>query len=373
MNLPPLSLHHLHCLTDATGVIQHARLSIPDRHSGYTGDDNSRALVLAVHIQALRPRAPADQLLHTYLAFLRSVQRPDGWFMNLAGDDPASPDDLSEDCFGRCVWACAEVVQCETAPPAIRDTGRAMLQAALPHAWRLQTIRGCANALLGAALLPDAGDVTAYLADRLVAAYGRSADREWRWFEPILTYDLGRMPQALFRAARRLCDARYHDVAEATLAFLLQVQTADGVFAPIGNKGWYARGGERAIWDQQSLEAGAVAEACIDAYAVTHHAGYIDLARWAFDWYLGGNMLRIPLYDPATGRCFDALTPGRPNLNCGAESLLSYLLAYTALRGVAPVPRLPRAAGAASPSREVRSEVPQVLPGRGHREGLVLG
>ena len=176
--------------------------------------------------------------------------------------------------------------------------------------------------------------MTAYLADRLVAAYGRSADREWRWFEPILTYDLGRMPQALFRAARRLRDARYHEVAEATLAFLLQVQTADGVFAPIGSKGWYARGGERAIWDQQSLEAGALAEACIDAYAVTHHAGYIDLARWAFDWYLGGNMLRIPLYDPATGRCFDALTPGRPNLNCGAESLLSYLLAYTALRGV---------------------------------------
>ena len=333
MNLPPLSLHHLHCLTDATGIIQHARLSIPDRHSGYTGDDNSRALVLAVHLQALWPRAPADQLLRTYVAFLRSVQRPDGWFMNLAGDDPANPDDLSEDCFGRCVWACAEVVQCETAPPAMRDTGRAMLQAALPHAWRLQTIRGCANALLGAALLPDAGDVTAYLADRLVAAYGRSADREWRWFEPILTYDLGRMPQALFRAARRLRDARYHEVAEATLAFLLQVQTADGVFAPIGSKGWYARGGERAIWDQQSLEAGALAEACIDAYAVTHHAGYIDVARWAFDWYLGGNMLRIPLHDPATGRCFDALTPGRPNLNCGAESLLSYLLAYTALRG----------------------------------------
>jgi len=334
MNLPPLSLQHLHCLTDATGIIQHARLSIPDRHSGYTGDDNSRALVLAVHLQALRPRARADQLLRTYLAFLRSVQRPDGWFMNLAGDDPANPDDLSEDCFGRCVWACAEVVQCEAVPPAMRDTGRAMLQAALPHAWRLQSIRGCANALLGAALLPDAGDVTAYLADRLVAAYGRSADREWRWFEPILTYDLGRMPQALFRAARRLRDARYHEVAEATLAFLLQVQTADGVFAPIGSKGWYARGGERAIWDQQSLEAGALAEACIDAYAVTHHAGYIDLARWAFDWYLGGNMLRIPLHDPATGRCFDALTPGRPNLNCGAESLLSYLLAYTALRGV---------------------------------------
>src|SRR3989304_5657064 len=256
--------------------------------------------------------------------------------------------DPSEDCFGRGVWAGAEVVQCEMAPPATRDTGRAMLQAALPHAWRLQTIRGCANALLGAALLPDAGDVTAYLADRLVAADGGSADRGGRWFEPILTYDLGRMPQALFRAARRLRDARYHEVAEATLAFLLQVQTAAGVFAPLGSKGWYARGGERATGDTQYLEAGALAEACIDAYAVTHHAGYIDLARWAFDWYLGGNMLRIPLHDPATGRFFDALTPGRPNLNCGAESLLSYLLAYTALRGVEGLAIWRR--GAASPS-----------------------
>ena len=103
MNLPLLSLHHLHRLTDATGIIEHARLSIPDRHSGHTGDDNSRALVLTVHLQALRPCARADQLLRTYLSLLRSVQRPDGWFMNLAGDDSANPNDLSEDCFGRCV------------------------------------------------------------------------------------------------------------------------------------------------------------------------------------------------------------------------------------------------------------------------------
>jgi len=180
MNLPPLSLHHLHCLTDPTSIIQPARLAIPDRHSGHTGDDNRRALVLTVHLQALRPCTRADQLLRTYLAFLRSVQRPDSWFMNLVGDDPANPDDLSEDCFGRCGgaprWSSARRPRPRFAIPCARCCRRPS-----PHAWRPQTIRGCATALLGAALRPDARDVTAYLADRLVAAYWRSADREWRF------------------------------------------------------------------------------------------------------------------------------------------------------------------------------------------------
>lgn len=336
--MTPLSLRHLRHLTDHTGMIQHARLAVRDPHTGYTADDNSRALVLAARLHQSRPSPRTERLMHMYLAFLQYVQQPDGRFLNLVGyDRTILPGDASEDCLGRCVWACAEVIRCAAAPDGLREAARAMLRAARPHVEALGSLRGRANALLGAALLPEETDLATMLAHRLVEAYDRGAGAAWRWFEPVLTYDLGRMPQSLFRAARMTGRARYREVAAESLAFLIETQTLDGVLAPIGNYGWYPRGGARAVWDQQSLEAGALVEACADAWAATGDPAYLGRARWAFGWYLGENLLRVPLYDPSTGGCFDALAPTGPNLNQGAEALVTYGMAHTALRKTPPV------------------------------------
>ena len=45
-----LSLEHMDRMTDFTGLIQHAIYSIPRRESGYTTDDNARALRLCVRL-----------------------------------------------------------------------------------------------------------------------------------------------------------------------------------------------------------------------------------------------------------------------------------------------------------------------------------
>ena len=50
-----------------------------------------------------------------------------------------------------------------------------------------------------------------------------------------------------------------------SMDFLLKTQMVDGVFVPIGNDGWYKRGGNRAFYDQQPLEAAAMVDAAIDA------------------------------------------------------------------------------------------------------------
>ena len=42
-----IALNHLDRMTDSTGLIQHAIYSIPRRESGYTTDDNARALRLS--------------------------------------------------------------------------------------------------------------------------------------------------------------------------------------------------------------------------------------------------------------------------------------------------------------------------------------
>ncbi len=47
----------------------------------------------------------------------------------------------------------------------------------------------------------------------------------------------------------------------------------------------------------------------------------------AFNWFLGNNRLHQIIYNPCTGGCYDGLEETHVNLNQGAESTLSYLMA----------------------------------------------
>jgi hypothetical protein len=53
--------------------------------------------------------------------------------------------------------------------------------------------------------------------------------------------------------------------------------------------------------------------------------------RNAFDWFLGNNMLGQVVYDHTTGGCYDGVGEKEINLNQGAESTVSYLLARLAV------------------------------------------
>jgi hypothetical protein len=47
----------------------------------------------------------------------------------------------------------------------------------------------------------------------------------------------------------------------------------------------------------------------------------------AFNWFLGNNRLHQIIYNPCTGGCYDGLEETHVNLNQGAESTISYLMA----------------------------------------------
>ncbi len=47
----------------------------------------------------------------------------------------------------------------------------------------------------------------------------------------------------------------------------------------------------------------------------------------AFSWFLGNNHLKQIVYNPCTGGCYDGLEDTYINLNQGAESTVSYLMA----------------------------------------------
>jgi hypothetical protein len=104
------------------------------------------------------------------------------------------------------------------------------------------------------------------------------------------------------------------------------------VFVPIGSRGFFTVGQEKARFDQQPVEACATISACLQAYRVTNEKHWLDEAWCAFRWFLGKNDLRVPLYDEATGGCRDGLHPERVNENQGAESSLSFLMSLLEMK-----------------------------------------
>ncbi len=123
------------------------------------------------------------------------------------------------------------------------------------------------------------------------------------------------------------------EAALQSLEWLTSLQRANrGHFVPIGSNGFYVRGGERARFDQQPVEAQATVSACLAAQAVTGDTRWGEQAHLAFDWFLGQNDLGQPLYDPQTGGCCDGLHPDRCNQNQGAESTLAFLHSLLAIR-----------------------------------------
>ncbi|HOP80491.1 MAG TPA: hypothetical protein PLZ21_08015 [Armatimonadota bacterium] len=111
IDYPPIVLEHLETLTDRTGVIQHAIFSIPNRRTGYTTDDNARALLVALQEYERTGDRRLLRLVSTYLSFLHYAQTSSRRFHNFMSFDQIFLDDEgSEDCFARVLWACGEAL-----------------------------------------------------------------------------------------------------------------------------------------------------------------------------------------------------------------------------------------------------------------------
>ncbi|MDX2038700.1 MAG: glycosyltransferase family 4 protein [Isosphaeraceae bacterium] len=335
-DLPTWQLDHISRLTDFTGIFQHATHTIPNFSEGYCTDDNARALLLTVYLEELGQSAvKVDLLATTYAAFLQAAFNPETKrFRNFLGFDRRWLEVCgSEDSHGRALWALGTCVGRSTKPDL--PVWAAMLfEPALPSVLETTSPRTWAFALLGIReyLRRFGGDrvatqVRETLTARLIDIYERTATSDWPWYEEILSYDIARLSQALIGTGRDTGNARALEIGLESLAWLVEVQTAPQKhFRAVGSNGFYRKGGERARFDQQPLEACATVSACLDAYRVTQEISWLDEARSAFEWFLGRNDLGQDLYDPATGGCCDGLQEDRINRNQGAESTLSFLL-----------------------------------------------
>jgi len=342
--LPALKLDHLYRMTDYAGILEHAVFTVPNFAEGYTTDDNARALIVTTFLEHLELRDiagspdlasrylgflwyafdPATKRFHNCLSYERHWQEPQG----------------SEDSHGRALWGLGTVLG-RSKNAGLRGAAGRLFELAIPAVVDFKSPRACAFALLGLQEYLDSfpGDRAALtgaeaLANRLLNSYRAHRTDDWKWFENGLAYSNARLPQALIRAGTRAAHEEMVAAGLEALDWLVTIQRCEskGHFVPIGSQGFYSKTSEKARFDQQPVEAGAMVAACLEAYRATGKVRWRNQAWIALNWFLGDNDLQIALYDPGTGGCRDGLHPDRANENQGAESTLAFLMALLEMR-----------------------------------------
>ncbi len=327
---------HLVRLTDDVGILQHAKFVVPDRNHGYCTDDNARALVAVLMAKdGAADSAPITDLACVYISYLHyAFNDENGRFRNFMGYDRRWLEEVgSEDSHGRAIWGLGEAVALAESED-IRAAARHVFDKALPVLIDFTSPRAWAFALIGihAYLGKIDGDgqvrrIRDKLADKLLRQYRENAREDWPWIEDKVTYANGKVSQALILTGRSLEEREMLEAGLQSLEWLVNIQTDPrGHFVPIGNNGWYRRGGEKARFDQQPIEAQGVIEACRTAHEATDDPKWIAAAQRALEWFFGRNDLNVPLYDRRTGGCRDGLQSDGPNRNQGAESTLACFL-----------------------------------------------
>jgi hypothetical protein len=344
-------------MSDGTGIFQHATFNVPNFREGYCTDDNARAFILCKLLGELSSRpetADLERLATIYLAFLSAASNHEtNRFRNFMSHGRQWLEDSgSEDCHARAIWALG------TGAGRSRNDGHMKLsvqifERELPVVKSFSSPRAWAFALLGIHEYlrrfprhPGTTEMCGILTDKLLVLWRDSATDEWPWFEPILTYENARLSQALLLSGQWMPHPEALEIGLKSLRCLVSLQkTQAGHFRPIGSNGFYKKGGARADFDQQPVEAQAMVSACLEAFRATRDASWLREARRAFEWFLGRNDLGLPLYDSSSGGCGDGLHNDRVNENQGAESTLAFHLALAEMNfaehPVTPPPNLP--------------------------------
>ncbi|MBI3316755.1 MAG: glycosyltransferase family 4 protein [Candidatus Omnitrophica bacterium] len=349
--IPRVNLSHLFRLTDDFGIVQFAQLSLPDISSGYTVDDNARALIAACSyyegigkaFKTLFPDKKKGDLLkriEIYLNFIGFVLSKDGLFYNYVKPDRTIDVEFNqkenlEDANSRTFWALAAAATTNSLPENIKQKAFSLLKKSMAASQMVESPRATAFYIKGLCLFKNRKDFQEILVrhcDRLMSLYRGVATEEWQWFETYLTYSNAIFPEALLLGHAETGKSEYLETGIRTLDFLIGQTFLKGIYVPIGQDGWHQKSGERRYFDQQPEDTSAMACALATAATVTGKETYRKLMHQAFNWFLGDNSLKQVVYDRATGGCYDGLGEGQINLNQGAESTISYLLARLAIQ-----------------------------------------
>ena len=338
---PVLKLDHLVNMTDDFALFQNAKYTIPEYKNGYSVNDNACALVVASKAYRLTKNKEAFALLKKYLSFVFYAQQENGLFKNHYDATRQPLGGIgSDDCQGRALWGLGYVIG--YGPPHFGTITKNAFEKILPHVLNFNT-RGMAYAVLGLYYYlvhfpEDENKKTLMkkLANKIVEGYKNSSQEEWQWYEDKLGYANGLLPAALWIASDVLGDEKYKEVADITTDFLIEKSTKFGhLTLNMQRKDLYRKEKKQVDFEQRPIDALWLVELGKFAYRYTDDDKYLKIMKTSFDWFLGVNDVKVAAYDRVSGGCYDGLNKKGVNLNQGAESTLSALLALLSITEMA--------------------------------------
>jgi glycosyltransferase involved in cell wall biosynthesis len=329
-NLPEINLNHLKQMTTPTGIIQFAKTNQPDIETGYTLDDNARALVaLCMHFDLTGDKKSLHDI-KKYLSFIKYCQQPAGDFLNYVDKDLKFTGQNKtvnlDDSNGRAVWALGYLTSLTGLLPAeiIEEAGK-MIEKSLPRAMAF-AVKGLYYTY-NVTKSPEDLTLLKTLADRLVQMFKHESKKKWEWFEGYLTYANSTMPEAILCAWLLTGESIYKDIAVKSFKFLLSKTFNENGIEVISNKNWLQKGDDPGQSAEQPIDVAYTIMTLSKFYDAFLDEDYRRKMETAINWFLGSNRLHQIIYNPCTGGCYDGLEKTHVNLNQGAESTVSYLMA----------------------------------------------
>lgn len=337
-SLPVLNLSHLKKMTTDVGIIQFSKINQPDLSTGYTLDDNARALVaLCMHYELTADENDLP-LIQKYLNFIELCRSSTGYFDNYIDENMHVTKQNSEtnldDSNGRALWALGYVVSIKSLlPTSYLQQAKAIINSVLPHVEKIHSPRSMAFIIKGLYYYrqlfrtPETVRIIEKLANRLVQMHKHESSENWNWFESYLTYANSTLPEALLYAWLVTGNKIYKEIAVSSLQFLLSKIFNENGIEVISNKDWLQKGNKLNQYGEQPIDVAYTIMALSKFYDIVHDEQYRLKMETAFNWFLGKNRLNQVIYNPCTGGCYDGLEEHNVNLNQGAESTVSYLMA----------------------------------------------
>jgi hypothetical protein len=337
-NIPEINLDHLKKMTTDTGMIQFSKINQPDISTGYTLDDNARALIAMCMVYQSTGDKKSIIYIRKYLNFIKYCQQADGKFLNYVDKDLKFTDQNSavnlDDSNGRAIWALGYLMSLIGLLPAeiISDADK-IIEKSLSCLAAIDSPRAMSLTIKGLyfynTVLKSSRNLVIIrtFADRLVQMYNHESEMKWEWFEGYLTYANSILPEAMLYAWLMTGEISYIDIARSSLKFLLlQIFNDDGIKV-ISNRNWLLKGKKSEDFGEQPIDVAYTIMTLSKFYDVFHDEDYFLKMETAFNWFLGKNHLHQIIYNPCTGGCYDGLEEANVNLNQGAESTVSYLMA----------------------------------------------
>lgn len=337
-NLPAIKTDHLRKMTTGFGMIQFCKINHPDLKSGYTLDDNARALIaLCMHYELAHNESDLE-LMAVYLDFIRFCQQPSGMFLNYVDVNENFTDQNQlvnlDDSNGRTMWALGFLIANKSIlPTEFIVSATALFQKALPHCESIHSTRALSFVIKGlyyyqsATDSPEIPELTERLASRIANMYLHESGDGWKWFESYLTYANSILPEAMLCASIVTGNDTYKTIAVDSMDFLIAEIFNERGIEVISNKGRYNRGEKARSYGEQPIDVAYTIITLAKFYDSTGDEKYLSHLIVAFEWFLGKNRLNQTVYNPCTGGCYDGLEEFNVNMNQGAESTVSYLMA----------------------------------------------